>query len=301
MAIASTTNLNLLVDEIVTSLAYESFYDSADFLMPELYDVRSSNKRRERQASLGGIGQYTEKLAGGAADEDTINQQFSKDFVHRAYAKQLPIERELIDDSEWGILQDISRQLGEQAGLTMEAAAMGVFNDAFGGAEYVGEDGLSLCNSTHVNAQGGNSQSNTAALALNRTNIETVRVAMRKFKNYRGDKLMVRPDALLVPVDLEDSAWEAVRSVGRPDTANRADNMYNGMFSLIVGDFLTDTNAWFMLDTRKMKQNLLWFMRVGLEIFGDGNLFTGVRRVGGYYRESHGFRHWGWVYGSNPS
>jgi hypothetical protein len=121
------------------------------------------------------------------------------------------------------------------------------------------------------------------------------------YRNYRGDKMSVHPKLLVVPTDLEEVAWEMIRSTGKPDTANNNANMYNGMFDLVVWDFLTDTNAWFMVDPRLMKLNLIWFQRIALEVFGDGNLFSGTRNIGGYYRAALGVRDWRWIYGNNPS
>ena len=128
---------------------------------------------------------------------------------------------------------------------------------------------------------------------------------MRNFLNYDDDLLSVRPNALILPPDIEEDAWEIVRSTGRPDTANRAENFYNGQFELYVWDFLStgisggDANNWFMADSRLMKMNLIWYQRTPLEVFGDGNLFAGTRRIGGYFRSSHGVKDWRWIYGHN--
>ena len=70
------------------------------------------------------------------------------------------------------------------------------------------------------------------------------------------------------------------------------------MFNLIVWDFLTDVNNWFMVDLALMRMSLIWYMRSGLETYGDGDLFAGKRRIGAYFRKSHGFTDWRWVYGN---
>ncbi len=295
MAITSNS-MSYILDEVVSAVAFESFY-AEQFMMPVLYDVRGSGRRRERSASIGGLSLYAEKTNGQNATEDQWTQQFEKDFVHVAYGKRVAIERELVDDEDYGVLAEIGSQLGSLAAQTMEEKAADLFEDAFAGATYKAEDNLSICNSAHLNADGGNSQDNSGTSALSMAAVKATRTAMRRFKNYRGDRMAVRPDLLIVPPDLEETAWEIIRSTGRPDTTNRADNMYNGMFNLVVWDFLDDTNNWFMADSRLMKQNLLWYQRIPLEIYGDGNLNTGTRTIGGYFRASHGCRDWRWVYG----
>jgi len=302
MALITSNSLSFVLDEVVSAVAFEAFYEES-FMMPTLFGVRSSGRRRERLASLGGLGEFEVKNPGQTATEDTITQQFEKDFVHTAYGKTVPVERELIDDEEFGAVADLGRQLGTMAAYTMENKAAGIFRDAFAGATHTAEDALSLCNSAHLNVDSGNSQSNSGSSAFSMAAVKATRTAMRKFTNYNGELLGVRPDALIMPPDLEEDAWEVVRSTGRPDTASRAENIYNGMFTLYVWDFISDgvtdgdTDNWFMVDSRRMKQNLLWYQRIPLEVYGDGDLFAGKRRIGGYYRASFGVRDWRWVYG----
>lgn len=296
----TSQNLAFVLDEVVSGIAYEAFYED-QFMMPLLYDVRTSERKRERLASLAGLTLYSQKTNGAEPASDNVIQEFEKDFIHVSYGKKVSIERELVDDEEWGLLVDVGQQIGMLAAQTMEVTAAAAWSDFFTGATYKAEDNLSVCNSAHLNVDAGNSQSNTGTSDLDFAGIKAARIAMRKFTNYRGDKMSVHPKLLVVPTDLEEVAWEMIRSTGKPDTANNNANMYNGMFDLVVWDFLTDTNAWFMVDPRLMKLNLIWFQRIALEVFGDGNLFTGTRNIGGYYRAALGVRDWRWIYGNNPS
>lgn len=298
----TSNTLSFALDEVVSAVAYETFYEQP-FMMQMLYGIRPSGRRRERSASFGGLGDFEVKNPGVAPAETSLAQQFEKDFVHVAYAMHVPIERELLDDEEYGFAVEVGRQIGIKAAYKMETLGAQLFHDAFAGATYKTEGALSICNAAHLNVDGGNSQSNTGTSALSMASIKSTRTLMRNFKNYRGDLLSVMPDALLIPHDLEEDAWEIVRSTGRPDDATNAANLYNGMFKLFVWPFLStgisggDANNWFMLDTRILRQNLLWYQRVPLEVFGDGDLFKGTRRLGGYFRASHGCRDWRGIFG----
>jgi hypothetical protein len=297
----TTSNLSYILDEVVSAVAYESFYED-QFMMPSLYDVRTSKRRRERMTVLGGLTTYDEKTAGAEPTTDQMRQEAQKDWVHVAYGKKIPIERELVEDQEWGLLGEVGIQLGTLAAQTMEVNGAALFNDAFAGSTYTDAYGLSICNDAHLNAAGGNSQDNSGTNSLNYSGLNTTRTAMRKFTNAEGDKLSVRPDLLLVPTDLEMDAWELLKSALKPGTTNNNANFYAGAgFSLGVVDHFTDTNAWFMCDSRLMRQNLIWWQRVSLEVYGDGNLHTGTRNIGGYFRCSHGSKGWRWIYGNNPS
>lgn len=299
MTMTSNT-MNYALDEVVSEVAWEEFYDG-EFFMPTLYRVRGSTRPRERSASFGGLGKYTVKNPTAQADRDDLTQQFEKTFVHTALGKTVEIERELVDDEEWGILEEIAEELGFTARYTMEDDSAALFNDITAGSEYLAEDGKSIANAAHTNADGANSQSNSGSNTLNYSGLGTTRVAMKDFKNYRGLKMLINPDLLIVPRDLEETGWEMTRSAGKPDTMNNNLNFYNGQFSLLVWQFLTDVNAWGMADMRLMKKNLLWYMRIMFETWGDGDFDTGTKKVGGYYRASHGCRDWRWIYWNNPS
>lgn len=298
MATASTGTLSFIFDEVTSVVAFEQFF-AGPFMMPLLYRMQGTSNRRERTASLGGLGVFQPKSETATAAEADIPQQFQKTFTQSEFALQLPVSRMVVDFEEWGLLQEIGIELGSSAAYTMENAAMALFRDAFVGATYTTEDGLSICNDAHVNVDGGNSQDNKLANTFSMSGVKATHVAMRKFTNYGGLRLSVNPDELLVPVDLEEDAWEAVRSAMRPDNANNASNFYQGRYTLYVSPLITDTNDWFMMDSRLRQRNLLWFQSAALEFYGDGNIDTGTRKIGGYYREAHGARDWRFICGNS--
>jgi len=300
MATITSGQMSYILDEVVSAVLINEFAELPN-VFSTLYTIKTSARARERQTSISGLSQFDEKVEASAAAEEQPIQQFQKTFNHTPFAKTVKVSRELVDDEEWGWFENLAVQLANAANRTMESQAAAPFGDAFTGASYVGEDGLSLCNNAHVNVDGGNSQDNNFALALSAANVSTVRVAHRKFTDYKGEKVHINPNGLLVPLDLEQTAWEIVNSNLKPGSANNDANFYQGMFQLYVWNWLTDTNAWFTLDTMLMRMHLLWYMRSGLETYGDGDLFAGVRRIGAYFRKSHGFVDWRWCAGSNPS
>ena len=295
MATATSGTLSYILDEVTSSVLINQFVQVAQ-VFPTLYTLRTSNKARERATSIGGLGQFDEKIETQAAAEETPTQQYQKTFNHTPFAKTVPVSRELIDDEDWGWFGNLGMQLGQAAARTMETQAAGVFNDAFAGATYVGEDGLSLCNS-HTNVDGGNSQGNTGTTALSAAAVKSTRTSMKGFTDYEGETIGITPNALVVPDGIEQDAWEIVRSNLKPGTSNNDANFYQGMFQLFVWTYLSDANNWFMMDTMHAAMHLIWYMRSGLEVYGDGDLFVGKRRIGAYFRKSHGFIDWRWVYG----
>lgn len=295
------SDLTFLVDETVSMAAFGKFY-LQPFMMPLLYRVLPSNQEREVHGSIGELGVWSAKVENVAAAENVINQQFSKQFVHQAYATQLPVSRELIADSKFQLITRLGDQFGQSARQTMETHAAAVFNDAFTGATYLAEDGLSICNAAHLNAQGGNSQTNSGTQTLGDSGLSTGRAAHRALTSYEGHILGIVPDILLVPNELEATAWGLANSQASLASNALYDNFHKSTnLQVVVWDFLTDANAWFTISSQLAAENLLWFQREPLEFFGDGDLFRGTRKLGGYMRYSFGAVDWRFVYGQNPS
>ncbi len=88
---------------------------------------------------------------------------------------------------------------------------------------------------------------------------------MRKFKNDKGKPAHVRPNLLVVPAELEWTAKEILNSSFFPEegttTAKLATNVVKGSFDLLVNDYLSDTNDWFLFDTRRVVKPTILQMR----------------------------------------
>lgn len=299
MAVLTHSSASFVADETISVLAFDQF-NMADIQMPNLYSQRGSIKHDEDHGSISGFTNFTEKTPQAEPDEDSPVQQFRKQFVHVEYAKQSKIDRTVIDDSRFEFFSRFGPLLGQSAVRTFEESAAKTFVNSFTGSDGgLAEDGLSLCNSAHVNVDSGNSQSNSGSTALSFSAVGDTRVSMRKFTDYRGQKISVRPDLLIVPEDLEQTAFEIVRSSGDPTSGNLKANFHNGRFGAVVWRELTSTTNWWMADSIMMANELLWYWRIVLEIFGDGSLMKGTRSIGGYYRSSFGALDWRWVYGQN--
>jgi hypothetical protein len=107
------------------------------------------------------------------------------------------------------------------------------------------------------------------------------------------------PDTILVPPELEETAYVATRTPQIVGSPNNDLNFVNSQgWKVVVWDYLTDANNWFMIDSSLASLYLNWFDRVGLEFAadptGDYNLEAKFR---GYMRYSYGWSDWRWVYG----
>lgn len=289
-------NASYVSDETVSVFAFHQFA-LASPRMPSLFTQQGSSSFREVRASMSGLASFTKKEELAGPDEDVPIQQFKQEYLHQEYALGVQVDRKVYEDQRFGFFQQLGAQVGMSAMRTFEEQGAAVLNEAFSSTTYLAEDGLSLCNSAHLNVDAGNSQDNAGTTALGYDAVGTTMTSMRKYTDYRGKKIMVEPNLIVVPTDLEQTAFEIVRSKGDPEEANLKANYYNGKVSALSWTYLTDATNWFMMDSAMMAQNLFWFWRMVLEIFGDGDAWKGLRRIGGYFRSSHKAVDWRWIYG----
>ncbi len=105
------------------------------------------------------------------------------------------------------------------------------------------------------------------------------------------------PDEVIVPPELEDTALIHIRSQQDPVSANHAINPQAGRFTVRVWHYLTSTSNWFMCDSGRRGDALLWFDRVPLEFSPQAlDQDTQQLKMAAYMRFSRGFRDWRWVY-----
>jgi len=300
-----------LVDEAVSAVMFER-YGSVPSLIPVFFDVRDSDRYREKSGEIGSLGLFDEFGSpyggsggggGGTVAEDTATQQYAKSFVHREYAKKISVQRKWIDDQDFVTLRDLGSQLGLAAARTREQHGLRVFDFAFqtrSEGEYQAPDGLALCANAHTTPTSSKTWDNLGTGALTAANVTAAVEAMRDYTDDRDLPISTVPDMLVVPDELEEEAFEIIASAGKVDTANNNRNVHNGRYQLVViqGTFLSDANNWFLIDSMAMRQALIWYDRVPLELADDGNLSTQSRSLYAYMRYSLGFTDWRWVYGS---
>lgn len=235
-------------------------------------------------------------------------------FTHHEYAQGLQIERKLIDDNLYpgaGLPRSITQRvegLADSAVIKREKSKANVFINGFTdsgtdveGFPIAGQDSVGLLSTAHVFETGGAQQANEGTFALTAANVEATITAMRGWVDDVGEVNVVSPDVLLVPPELEFDALRIVGSELDPASANNAQNPLKGRLRVVVWDYLTDANAWFLIDSRLAKQHLVWYDRVPLEFAAQEDFDTLIGKWRAYMRYSRGFDDWRWIYGQNPS
>lgn len=270
----------------------------AESRIPMLFNVLTSNKAQEKDFSVGGMDDWQEYK--GAIEYEEPEAGFPNTYEHTEYARGIMLQRKLVDDDQYNVINRRVQQLALTAARTREEHAVGVFNRAFSSAK-VGGDGVALVSTSHPMSptNTGTVQSNKGTTAFSYDALINTRKVMREFKDDRGKLTPINPDTILIPPELEDVVWTTLFSMNKPGGSLNDANFLKGRgYNVITWDYLTDSNNWFVLDSGLMKQFLLWFDRVPLEFAVDPTgTYNLVARYRGYMRYSFGWSDWRWIYG----
>jgi hypothetical protein len=208
------------------------------------------------------------------------------------------VERKLVDDAKYDAIRKMMLGFSLAARRTVDQHHADVFINAFS-ASYVGGDGVALCSTSHpYSPSDAGVQSNKGTSALTWDTLVTTREAMMRFKDSKRQPMGVMPDTLVVPIELMTTARTLVGSVQKPGTGNNDTNDLDGAFRVVVSPFLTDTNNWFLIDSRLASLQLNWYWRTRPE-FLDSPMsgYNLAMQYRGYMRYSVGWDHWAFAYG----
>lgn len=268
--------------------------------IPVLFNVQSSQKAVEADLTTGDILDFVPM--NGMVPYDDMGEGYKTSYTHVEYARGIKVERKLVDDDQYNIINRRPRLLGLASRRRREKDGASMFNNSFNtGGSYNGGDALSLCNSAHTSNNAGSDQSNTGTRTLTAVNLEASRRLMIGFQSDRDGTIDVQPDMLLVPLQLEETAFEIINSKGKVDTAQNNANFHLGKYKLLVWpNYLTSSTRWWLLDSQMMKEFHLWFDRIQPEFQKDREFDTYNAKYSGYMRYSFGWSDWRAIYGNNP-
>jgi hypothetical protein len=262
-------------------------------MLPTLFNMQTSDKAVEHDLSMGDTSDLEEFT--GSIPYDDQGESYKTDYEHKEYVRGIKIERKLVLNDLYSQINRKPQGLALGAFRRKEKDGASVFNNATS-AVVLGGDAVALGSSAHPSKNGGANQSNLLTDALSPTAVETARQTMIAFKTDRDNETTVIPDMILVPHQLEETAWEIINSKGKVDTAQNNANFHQGKYKLAVwNNFLTSATRWFMIDSELMKMFLNWFDREPLEFFKDQNFDVLMAKYAAHAHYSFGWSDWRWV------
>ena len=283
---------------------FEGEFKEIPPMISQLYNVMKGDAAWEEFFEIGNLGDIPE--FNGKLQYLSISPGYYTRIEPKEYAGGLQFERKLLEDKKYNVLDGRARQLTQSAYRTMDKIAVRPFAYAFSTAfDFMySEEGVALCSDSHSTKSGVSTTTgfdNAGTSALSKTSLAATRLAMRRFKDDIGNRIVIEPDTLLVPDNLYDTAMEIVGSEKDPTSANNTINMMKGRFKVLpylrLDDY--DTNNWFMIDSSMMKKYLLWINRVAPDVNNTIDFETFIWKYSIYFRIGYGHLNWRWLYGNN--
>ncbi len=253
--------------------AYINTYKQEEPRLELVANVGSLEDYNQLEANFAGLGEYELTGEAEAYKEDAMLEGFTTTYTPIKFTKRVPITEELMTFDKAGIASKakIGAALATRAANAIEVAMANVFVRGFNTSYTSYSDGKPLFSTNHTRVDNGAAFSNASStsLPLNHDNLAFAIQSMVETLDDRGVSSSFTPRTLLVPPALEAQALEIVKSSGRSDTAERADNVFSmkeytgGTLKVVVWTKLgaaaggSDT-AWFLLSGTDEGVGLQW-------------------------------------------
>ena len=173
---------------------------------------------------------------GGQFPHDSLGEASARTKV-ATYGKLFSLTRQAIINDDLGLFSKIATKYGSAAKRLVNKM---VYAQLTGNVKM--QDGVALFDSKHGNVAGTGEALSVKAIAKAIT-------AMRRQKGITGDAtLNITPKYLVVPPELEITAYQIVNSTAAVDGVNSGVvNPYKGRFVVVADAELTDPDAWYLV------------------------------------------------------
>ena len=267
----------------------------------EIFTTETSDRSFEEEVMLSGFGAAPTKSEGTGVAFDDANEAYTARYNHETVALAFSITEEAVEDNLYDRLSArYTKALARSMAHTKQVKAAAVLNNAFD-STVTGGDGKELCATDHPLTTGSTFANEPSTAAdLNETSLEDALIKIAGFVDERGLIVALRGMKLIIPRQLQFVAERIMNSTLRVGTSDNDANALKNMGMLpqgyVVNDFLTDTDAFFiMTDTPR---GFLHFERVALSTGMEADFDTGNMRYKARERYSFGFSDPRCVFGS---
>jgi len=296
MGLVASANFGYLLVPGLRKIFMDEFGQPGD-VVPQLFSFEKSSKAVEYDLGMGGMGDLEE--FNGTIPYGDFHMQYRVSYTHKEWVKGIKVERRLVDDDQYNIINQRPRQLAVVAKRTREKHGASLFNNAFNTSIFAGGDTKALCATDHSWVGTTATWSNSGTDALSATALEATRILGMQLLDETNNLMDIMYDTLLVPPNLEETANVIMKSSLQPYTGDNNMNWNLNRYKVIVWNRLSDSNNWYLIDSKYMKMFLKWFDRIPVEFNKDKDFDTYVAKYSTYQRYAFGFSDARWIYGMN--
>lgn len=261
----------------------------------KIFQVNSSKKQKEYDLILGGFTPWANKAEKGSVVYQDPANGYEITYTHNSFASGFKVTREMNDDEQYNVINKLPKALAHSGRTKVDTDAAAVLNAGFDGVTRPIYDGKALFAADHP-LKGGGTASNLITGTLNDANLKIAIQAMHEAPDETGNKIQYNPTKLIVPRSLEFVAREIVGSERKSGTDFNDMNTLKGSLEVVVYDYLTDDDAWFIQDPNVSELNFFW--RVKPEFKHEEDFDTLEAKYRGYMRYSYGVSNFRGIVGS---
>lgn len=241
---------------------------------PRIFNIGSMSKLTETDAKMAGFGNLQVQNEGASVIYDDPLTPVTKNYTKTTKALGYRVTDDMVRGELYGQAERLERDLMAAAEADVEQAGADIFNNGFGTTN-TGFDGLQLFSTAHTRLDGGAVQRNRPStdVDLSLSALQDAVIDFRNWRNDRGRPFMASPRLLVIHPDNMIVADEILSSTGKPGTANNDINAIRRFgLDFVVWDYLTDSDAWFLIGDEH-DLNFMWWFRpeTGMEVEFDTN------------------------------
>lgn len=290
-----SSNFGRLLEPGLRKIFFESYTEKPEYFS-HLFKVGSSNKAKETDYAIGAFGNWGVRTS----ETDEVNYQkliagSERTYVHTAFTSGFQIGRELKDDEMYGTIAKYPKALARAGRNTVEQDAHSFYNFGFC-ANLPIYDGKALFANNHPLISSAGTGSNLTTGALSDANLKIGIQCMESQVDEVGNPIVATPQILVVAPKNEFLAKELLNSSQKAGTNNNDINTIKGALTVFVDPYLTNEDAWFLIDPSLYELNFFW--RVKPEFKADDDFDTYVAKYRAYMRYSYGASDWRGIVGS---
>lgn len=279
------------------SLVFLDQFRAKKSMLPLIYRFKDAEQGTEYDLEGGDVGTVPELTDGITFEE--VREGYKKSVSETEYGYGLKVTRRLLRNDLYGAVEDSVANLASAFRDLRETKGASPFNHAFDGSFLVG-DGLALASASHTSKYGGSTQSNLSTLAFSAANLFTVQNLMKKIRTNRDNIMDNIPDTIIAPMEHAEKAYEICASAGKVDYSTNNRNYFEGKYKVIIWDnYLTDTNNWFLVNSERMLNQLLFREWEPVQFFKSGEFDNLTSKFAGYCSFAISTAHWRWAYCMN--
>ncbi len=274
----------------------------------KIFNIEMSSTAYEDDVEFAGFAPMVEKPEGESIAYTEAVQGPTQRYLHRTFAQGIRTSFELIEDDQYGLINQAPKCLARSAAFRKEMDAANVFNLGF--TTQLSNDGLSLFNNAHALLGGPSATTiapgisdliasagtypNRPAVEMNLSQAAII-TATRHFERLidgMGYPIIMRPQYLLIPPELIFLAIEILASPHKPYSGNNEVNaiLRQGL-QFGVGHYLTSTTSWFLMCDKQFHQLKFYNRRELDEDYSDDFDTLSLKHIA-YMRYSVGVSSW---------